>query len=337
MAALEELTARALKNAGARSGMAAAAARVLVKTESLGVPSHGIARVPFYCSMLRAGRADGSAVPRPLRRHEAVYLLDNADALVFESCEMAVKEAIVRAEKYGVGVGAIANGGHAGALGVYLAPVAERGLAGIAMCNGPAAIPPWGGKRALYSTSPIAVCFPRAHAEPVAMDLSLTTVARGRVMLAAQKGESIPEGWALDREGRPTTDPHEVLTGGGTLFPIGGMKGSMLALMVEALCACLTGSSIGPEIDSYFSEQGTKPRSGHLFIVLSPEAFAGRDAFQDRLEKIVTLMLAENGVRLPGARRHAARATVLRDGVALPARLYEKLQELAQSFGHPHA
>lgn len=334
---LQNLTARALQNAGARPGMAAAAARVLVKTESLGVPSHGVARVPFYCSMLRGARADGSAVPRLLRQHEAVYLLDNADALVFEACEIAVKEASILAEKYGIGVGAIANGGHAGALGVYLIPVAESGLVGIATCNGPAAIPPWGGKRALYSTSPIAVCFPRAHSDPVAIDLSLTTVARGRVMLAAQNNESLPEGWALDREGRPTTDPHEVLTGGGTLFPIGGLKGSMLALMVEVLCACLTGASIGPEIDSYFSEQGNKPRSGHLFLVLDPKAFAGRDVFQNRLEKIVALMLAENGVRLPGARRHAARTAALRDGIALPVAVYKKLQDLAQNSEQPCA
>lgn len=329
MAALEDLITRALQNAGARAGMARSAARVLVTTESLGVPSHGVARVPFYCSMLRNGRADGCAVPKPLREHEAVYLLDNADALVFEACEIAVKEAIIRAEKYGIGVGAVTNGGHAGALGVYLMPVAEAGLVGIATCNGPAAIPPWGGKRALYNTSPIAACLPRAHGKPLAIDLSITTVARGRIMLAAQRGEAIPEGWALDREGRPTTDPHEVLTGGGTLFPIGGMKGSMLALMVEALCACLTGSAIGPEMDSYFSEQGNRPRSGHLFLVLSPAAFAGAEKFHDRLERIITLMLAENGVRLPGARRHAGRAAALRDGVALPAALYEELRKLA--------
>ncbi len=330
LSTLKDLTARALQNAGARAGMADAAARILVTTESLGVPSHGVARVPFYCSMLRNGRADGRATPKPVRQDGAVYLLDNADALPFEACEIAVKEAVLRADKYGVGMAAITNGGHAGALGVYLDPVADAGLVGIATCNGPAAIPPWGGKHALFSSSPIAASFPRADADPVAIDLSLTTVARGRVMLAAQRGESIPEGWALDRDGCPTTAPNEVLTGGGSLFPIGGAKGAMLALMVELLCSGLTGSSIGPEIDSYFSERGNKPRSGHLFVVISPEAFVGSKTFQERVEKIVTIMLADSGVRLPGARRYAARAQALRAGVALPAALYETIRKLAR-------
>lgn len=124
------------------------------------------------------------------------------------------------------------------------------------------------------------------------------------------------------------------MTGGGTLFPIGSMKGSMLALMVEALCACLTGSSIGTEIDSYFSEAGNTPRSGHLFLVLDPARLAGREAFQDRLQKIVALMLAENGVRLPGTRRHTARAAALRDGIA-PTALFDKLQALAGAADKP--
>src|ERR1043166_3516042 len=270
--ALENLCSRALRNAGARTAMADAAARILVRTEALGVPSHGVARIQFYCAMLRSGRNDGSAVPRPIRSFGAVHLLDNADALPFEACELAVQEASARSHQHGVGICGITNGGHAGALGVYLEPAARAGLVGIATCNGPAAIPPWGGKRALFSTSPIAATFPRAHGDPVAIDLSLTAVARGRVMLAAQRGERIPPDWAVDRDGNPTTDPNDVLTGGGSIAPLGGAKGAMLALMIEGLCAGLTGSAIGPEIDSYFSAQGNKPRSGHLFVMISPRA-----------------------------------------------------------------
>ena len=228
-----------------------------------------------------------------------------------------------------MGAGAIVNGGHAGALGVYLMPVAEAGLVGLATCNGPAAISPWGGKRALYNTSPIAACLPRRDADALAIDLSVTTVARGKIMLAARRGERLPEGWALDREGRPTTDPNDALTGGGSMFPIGGMKGAMLALLVEALSACLTGAAIGPEMDSYFAERGNRPRSGHLFLVLDPAAFAGTDTFDARLEALVALMLAEEGVRLPGARRHTTRTAALRDGIAVPADLHNQLRELS--------
>src|SRR5439155_23764850 len=163
--------------------------------------------------------------------------------------QLAIDEVIQRARRNVIAFSGIKNSAHVGVLGIHLLPVARAGLVGFAFTNSPAAIPPWGGKKPLFGTNPVAAVFPRGNEQPIVIDLALTTVVRGRIMMAMRKGERIPEGWALDRDGRPTTDPKEAIER-GSLFPIGGAKGAMLALMFELLCASLTGASIGPEADS---------------------------------------------------------------------------------------
>lgn len=326
--ALTELAAGALQKAGAHASMARITARTLVAADMQGLPTHGVSRVPFYCSFLRNGRADGKAEPRIVKEKGAVCLIDNADGLPYASCELAVAEAIRRARAFGIGYAGIKRSGHIGALALSLAPAAEAGMVGIALSNSPAAIPAWGGSKALYGTNPIAAVFPRKGRDPLVIDMSLTTVTRGKIMLAAQKNEPIPEGWALDCEGRPTTDPKAVLEG-GSLFPIGGVKGAMLALTFELLCTALTGAAIGPEADSFFSEQGNKPRIGQAFLAIDPAALAGADVYHERVETLLTAILAEPGVRLPGARRQTAAAAAGRDGIAVPAELLRTLERLA--------
>jgi len=295
----------ALERAGAHPAMAQAAARHLVQAESQGLPTHGMSRVPFYCTMLRNGRADGTAHPAMVGDRAAACLIDNRDGLPYVSLDWAVAEVIQRARRNGIAFAGIRNSSHAGVLGIHLLAVAEAGLVGLAFTNSPAAIPPWGGKKALFGTNPVAAAFPRRDADPIVIDLALTTVVRGRIMMAMRKGERIPEGWALDRHGKPTTDPKEAIEH-GSLFPIGGAKGAMLALMFELICASLTGAAIGPEADSFFSEQGNKPRIGQAFIAIDPAALAGSEKFAERVETVVATMLSDPEVRLPGARRFAA-------------------------------
>jgi len=325
---LFQLARSAIERAGGRPEMAAAAAQHLVRAEEQGLPTHGMSRVPFYCGMLRNGRAVGSAAPVMRSDRGAVCLIDNADALPYESCAWAVEEVIARARRNGIAFAGITNSAHVGVLGIHLLPVAAAGLVGVAFTNSPAAIPPWGGRKALFGTNPVAFAFPRQRGEPLVIDLALTTVVRGKIMLAMQKGEKIPEGWALDRDGKPTTDPKEAIER-GSLFPIGGAKGAMLALAFELLCAALTGSAIGPEADSFFSEQGNKPRIGQAFLAIDPGALAGRERYLERIETIVSAMLADEGVRLPGARRFASEKRLRAKGIEVPCELLAKIEKLA--------
>jgi (2R)-3-sulfolactate dehydrogenase (NADP+) len=288
-----------------------------------------MSRVPFYCSMLRNGRADGSAHPALVAERAGVCLIDNADGLPYVSVEWALAEVIQRARRNGIGFAGVRNSAHVGVLGIHLLSVAQAGLVGLAFTNSPAAIPPWGGKKALFGTNPVAAAFPRTGKDPLVIDLALTTVVRGKIMMAMRKGERIPEGWALDRHGKPTTDPKEAIEH-GSLFPIGGAKGAMLALMVELLCASLTGAAIGPEADSFFSEEGNKPRIGQIFVAIDPSALAGLDKFSERVETVVSAMLADPEVRLPGARRFAARKSAA-SGIEVPDDLLAQIDKLCST------
>jgi (2R)-3-sulfolactate dehydrogenase (NADP+) len=327
---LFQLARRALERAGAHAAMAQATAKHLIQAEEQGLPTHGLSRVPFYCAMLRNGRADGSARPTMVSDRAGVCLIDNRDGLPYESAEWAVREAIQRARRNGIAFAGIRNSAHVGVLGIHLLPVAEAGLVGFAFTNSPAAIPPWGGRKPLFGTNPVAAAFPRKEKEPIVIDLALTTVVRGRIMMAMRKGERIPEGWALDRHGKPTTDPKEAIEQ-GSLFPIGGAKGAMLAMMFELICAALTGSAIGPEADSFFSEEGNKPRIGQAFIVIDPAALAGMEKFNERTETLVGAMLSDPEVRLPGARRFAAEKTAHASGIEVADDLLAQIERLCST------
>jgi (2R)-3-sulfolactate dehydrogenase (NADP+) len=329
-AELLRLARNALEKAGANPVMAEAAAKHLVRAEAQGLPSHGMSRVPFYCGFLRNGRADGAARPKMVADRAAVCLIDNCDGLPYESSEWAVADVIQRARRNGIGFAGIANSAHVGVLGIHLLEVAAAGLVGVAFTNSPAAIPAWGGKKALFGTDPVAFAFPREDAVPIVVDLALTTVVRGKIMMAMQKGERIPEGWALDRDGKPTTDPKEAIER-GSLFPIGGAKGAMLALAFELVCAALTGSAIGPEADSFFAEQGNKPRIGQAFLAIDPGALAGRERYLERVEAVVSAMLADEGVRLPGSKRFASEKRLRAQGIEVPDDLLAKIEKLARA------
>src|SRR5438105_1116672 len=330
--ALLELATTPLKRAGANDRMAHAAARHLVHAEEHGLPTHGMSRVPFSCGTLRRGRADGAAEPSLVADRAGACLIDNRDGLPYVSVQWAVEEVIQRARRNGIGFSGIRNSAHVGVLGIHLLPVARAGLVGFAFTNSPAAIPPWGGKKPLFGTNPVAAVFPRGDGEPIVIDLALTTVVRGRIMMAMRKGERIPDGWALDRDGKPTNDPKEAIEH-GSLFPIGGAKGAMLALMFELICAALTGSAIGPEADSFFSDEGNRPRIGQAFIVIDASALPGMDTYFERVETVVSTMLADPEVRLPGSRRFAAEKSARSQGIDIPDELLAQIEKLAQKAG----
>jgi (2R)-3-sulfolactate dehydrogenase (NADP+) len=323
---LTELAARALKRAGAAKTMAVATAQALVVAEAEGLSGHGLSRVALYAQHLREGRADGKAKPKIIKRVGATCLIDAGGGLAFPAAALAVKEVIKRAQRYGIAYAGVTNSHHFGAAAYHLAPIAEAGLVGIALTNSPAAINAWGGKKAFFGTNPIAAIFPRRNAAPIVIDLSLTEVTRGKIMLMAKEGKPIPLGWAVDRDGKPTTSAQAALT--GSLTAIGGVKGTALALMVEALCVALTGAALSCENDSYF-EPGNQPRIGHAIIAINPQALAGADVYYARIEDMTGHMLAADGVRLPGARRQQASARAQTEGMAIADGLHQELLKLA--------
>jgi len=307
--------------------MARTTAEALVAAEMEGLTGHGLSRVALYAQHVREGRTDGAAKPLVVRRKGATCLVDAKGGLAFPAAALAVKEAMKRAKRYGVAFAGVTNSHHMGAAAYHLAPVAEAGLIGFAFSNSPAAITAWGGRTPLYGTNPIAAVFPRRGAAPIVVDLSITEVTRGKIMVHAKEGKPIPLGWAVDKDGQPTTDAKVALT--GSLAAIGAVKGNALALAIELICVALTGAAFGFENDSYFEPGGT-PRIGHAFFVLDPAAPVGADLYYSRLEAVISKMLEEDGVRLPGARRQRAAAKARAEGIEITGALYAELKALAR-------
>jgi (2R)-3-sulfolactate dehydrogenase (NADP+) len=324
---LRDLAQRALAHAGASEAMARITADALADAEAQGLSSHGMARVPQYATHLRNGRADGRAVAVIARERGGAILVDARSGLAFPACALAVDEAVRRAREFGVAFAGVTNSHHFGVAAWHLRPVCAAGMVCLAFGNSPAAMPAAGGKRALFGTNPVAAVFPRRDATPLSIDLSLSQVARGKVMVAAKQGKSIPLGWALDRDGQPTTDAAAALE--GSMLAMGGTKGAMLALVVELLVTALTGAALGFEASSFFVDEGNRPRIGQAFLVIDPDALAGRDVYLERVETLVSAMQEDAGVRLPGARRAALSAAANAQGTEISQALADQLRVLA--------
>ena len=322
-----DLVSRCLQRAGASEAMAASTARALVAAEAQGLASHGLARVSQYVGHLRCNRVNGAAVPVISNGRGGACLIDAGEGLAFPACELAVAEAVRRAAEFGVAFVAVARSHHFGVAALHLQPAADAGMVGVALGNTPAAMPAWGGKRPLFGVNPIAAVFPRRRGRALVIDLALSQTARGELMLAAREGRPIPPDWALDKDGQPTTDAQAGLD--GLMLPAGGVKGAMLAMMVELLCCALGGAAFGFEADSFLGVEGNRPRIGHAFLVIDPAALAGADAYAERVETLVDAMLADPQVRLPGERRCDNAARAAREGIELSPTLLVELKKMA--------
>jgi (2R)-3-sulfolactate dehydrogenase (NADP+) len=327
LADLRALVAAAFEASRTSSDNARSVADALVAAEADGLSGHGLSRVAAYCGQALSGKVDGHAVPRVERRRAASVLVDAGTGFAFPAFEAAIRELSVLAPQTGVAAAAIGNSHHFGVAGHHVERLADAGLVALVFGNSPAAIAPWGGKTPLFGTDPIAFACPRPGGAPLVVDLSMSKVARGRVMVAAQKGEPIPEGWALDAEGRPTTDAKAALA--GAMLPMGDAKGAALVMAVELLSVAFTGSSFGWEASSFFDAEGPAPRVGQLLLAIDPGAFGPAETTLARIGALCGAVLAQPGTRLPGDRRLALRAAAERDGIAPSPAVLEDIRRRA--------
>lgn len=325
VAEAQDLVVRALMRCATSGANAAIVARALVAAEADGLKGHGLSRVPSYAAQTKVGKIAGCAVPVVTRPKPAVVAVDAAHGFAFPALDAAVAALPDVARAQGVAVAPITRSHHAGAAGHPVERLAEAGLVALLFANTPAAIAPWGGSRGLFGTNPIAFACPLPDRAPVVVDLSLSKVARGNILAAKQRGEAIPEGWALDASGQPTTDPEAALA--GTMVPLGDAKGTALAVMVELLAAGLTGSTYAADASSFLDEKGSPPGTGQLIIVLDPATLGGEGA-PARFAALAAAIEAQAGARLPGARRLENRARAAREGLAVAGALLAEIESL---------
>jgi (2R)-3-sulfolactate dehydrogenase (NADP+) len=306
--------------------IAASVADALVAAEIDGQAGHGLARVPSYAAQSRSGKVDGYASPVFTRPAPAVIRVDAAHGFAYPAFDRLAAELPELARANGIAIATVHRSHHFGQAGRHAERLADRGLAAFAFTNSPGAIAPWGGRRGLYGTNPIAFAAPRRNDPPLVIDLALSIGARGKIMAAQRTGEPIPEGWALDTDGNPTTDPFAALP--GTMLPIGGAKGAALALMVEVLTAALAGAGHAHEQSSLFSGDGAPLALGQTLIAIDVGPSSG-GLFAARLETLLGEIAAEPGARLPGTRRLENRARAASEGLAVAGDLYQEITELA--------
>lgn len=301
---------------GVAPATAASVATALVAAEADGLKGHGLSRVPSYLTMVRSGKIDGKAVPVATRPRPGVLAIDACNGFAYVAIDLAIAELPAIARAQGVALAAISNSNHCGAAGLHVEKLAEAGLVALLFANTPGAIAPWGGSKPVFGTNPIAFAAPLTGRPPIVIDMALSKVARGPIVAAKQKGEAIPEGWALDVDGKPTTDAGKALA--GTMVPLGDAKGATLAMMVEILAAALMGAHFAFEASSFLDGAGGPPKTGQLILAIDPTAMGGNN-FAERMLTLAAAIETQPGARLPGARRMAIRQATAAKGLALPA------------------
>ncbi|QJP15640.1 Ldh family oxidoreductase [Starkeya sp. ORNL1] len=328
LAEVHDLTLATLRDNGLGEPHAAAIARSITRAEADECHSHGIYRLPGYVASTRSGKADAAALPELTQATPAVLRVDARRGFAPLAIETGIPALIVAAKTYGIAALAIHDCYHYSALWADIEGAAEAGLVAFAFTVGQCCVAPAGGTQALFGTNPLAFGWPGPSGRPFIFDFATSAAARGEIELKRRAGESIPAGWAVDPDGKPTTDPAAALK--GALLPFGGHKGSALSMMVELIAGPLIGDLTSRQSRAAENGDGGPPLGGELILAIDPAVF-GKDSVGERLtiaDELFALARQQPGVRLPSDRRYAARQRTREHGVEVPTALYAELKAL---------
>ena len=323
LAAVQELVVRTLARCNTDPANARSVARALVAAEAEGQKGHGLSRVPSYAAQAKVGKVDGFAKPTLTWTRPGAAVIDAKNGFAYPALDAALAALPAATRQNGIAAAGVHHSHHCGVAGHPVEHLAKEGLVALLFANTPGAIAPWGGLKAVFGTNPIAFACPLPAQAPIVVDLSLSKVARGNILAAERMGEAIPEGWALDADGKPTTDPTAALA--GTMLPLGDAKGTALALMVELLAAGLTGANFAAEASSFLDAKGGPPGTGQLLVAFDPAAFGGESALA-RFGALAKAIEDQPGGRLPGARRLAAREKASKEGIVITDKLLADIE-----------
>ena len=298
-------------------------------------------RVPPYVRALAAGVVNPRPHVQDSRRFGATALLDGDNGHGVVVGQIAIDRAVELARDYGVGVVAVRNSNHTGMLAVHVLRAAHRDMIGYFTSNGPAIMAPHGGREARMGNAPFAYAIPRQTGDPIVLDMASSQVARGKVRMYADRGEPIPEGWAIDARGVPTRDATAAME--GSVVPMAGYKGYGIAFVTEILASVLPGANLSIEMPRAFLEAGSTMLdswgSGHLAMAINVEAFADPEDFKTDVDRLVTYMketpLAEgvDSILVPGEPESNTRRDRLENGIPLDATVMARLEAFAQEIG----
>lgn len=319
---VEALALRRLQEAGAVPAQAGPVARSIRRAERDGVRSHGLLYLPVYAEHLTCGKVIGDAVPEVSHPRPGAVVVDAAHGFAHPAIDLGLPVLTKAARDQGIAAMTLYRSYNCGILGHHAERLAEAGLLGLCFTHAPASIAPVGGKVPVIGTNPFALAVPDGQGGArFVLDQSASVVAKSEVILRSRRGEAIPEGWALNAAGQPTTDADAALK--GSMLPAGGAKGFGLGLLVEVLASALAGAVPSRKASPFSGPVGGPPATGQCFIAIDPAAFA--EGFADRIAELATAIAAQDGARLPGTRRRNARERTEREGVEVDEALAQRL------------
>jgi L-2-hydroxycarboxylate dehydrogenase (NAD+) len=331
---LRRFIAAAYRASGIPDADAQKAAELMAQSDISGADGHGVFRLPQYVRRIKAGGLNTRPEITVIRRAKAAALVDGDNGLGSLVVSRAVEEAISLARDNGVGWVGVRRGNHAGAAAVYAAMPLQHDMIGLYFAVGNANhLPPWGGADMLLSTNPIAVAVPALEEPPLILDMATTVAAYGKVKVAAQQGKTMPEGWMIDRQGQPLTDPNRA--DDGFLLPIGGYKGAALALMFGLLAGTLNGAANGADVVDFNKDDVTPTNTGQAICVLDIKAFAEPTQFKRQVDAVIrqlhgsALLPGFDHIRLPGEDRAQRIAEREAHGIPILPELRTALDKLA--------
>ena len=325
--AARKLIFEALTGAGTAPANATYFTEAILDTELSGLEGHGFYWLQYYCEHVASGKVDGKAKPSVKKLSPVAFRVDAKRGFAHPAIEKGFEKLIPAAQKSGIAGLAVHNSYNAATLGYHTGTLARHGLVAFGFTNSTPAIAPVGGKRPLVGTNPLSFAVPgKAGKIAFLIDQSSSAVAWTAVKRAAEEGRAIPLGWALDEEGKPTTDPNRGLE--GSMAPSGGYKGFGQGLIVEVMCAALAGALRGPQMGSFMANDGKPIGCGQFFIAIAPDRFSGGQ-FTKQIAALAKSIIAQQGARLPNARRAANQKRLAKEGLPIDQALHDRLQSFA--------
>ena len=332
---LRRFCANLLMKEGMCESDAIVCADSLVDADLSGVESHGVSRLTNYMKRLRTQVVSHESNYTVEKEYPGSLLVDGNNAMGMAVGKFTMTRCIEKASENGSCFAAVKHSNHYGTASYYARMAAEKGMIGITGTNAPPNIAPWGSSQKYMGTNPIAIAVPTDQ-EPMVLDMAPSVVAMGKIILAAKLGKSIPEGWVLDPDGKPTTDPQ--VGQYGTLIPIGGPKGSGIAIMMEVLCGVLSGAEYGPHINHFWKDFEHPQNLGHFFAAIDVDKFCGICEFRQRVGNMIREMKAlplspgSQQIYMPGEIESIRREERKKNGIELSESVYQELKTLAEQY-----
>ena len=325
--AARKLIFAALTGAGTAPANATYFTEAILDTELSGLEGHGFYWLQFYCEHVKSGKVDGRAKPKVKKLSPVAFRVDAKRGFAHPAIEKGFAKLIPAARKNGIAGMAVHNSYNAATLGFHTGTLARNGLVAFGFTNAMPVIAPVGASKPVIGTNPLSFAVPGKNGKiAFLIDQSSSAVAWTAVKRAADEGRAIPLGWAIDKDGKPTTDPTRGLE--GSMAPSGGYKGFGQGLIVEVMCAALAGALRGPQMGSFMANDGKPIGCGQFFIALAPDTFSGGQ-FAKQVTALAKSITDQKGARLPNARRAASQKRLAKDGLPIDRALYERLKSFA--------